>query len=259
MSSFKVVQLRHTKLRTENTKIMSIKSIIAVTPAASKEGEEEDIGALIYRESQLRKVVEATAAMAAASSRQTSTRKRSAANITATLVKKKYRYECTADGCTNRSYTGGVCKRHGAKVKIKLCSSEGCTNHALKGGVCMKHGAMVKRCSSKGCTKNAQRGGVCVRHGAKVEYKRCSSENCTNHVVKGGVCVRHGAKVKLCSNVGCTSFAKRGGVCRRHGANRSTQDESTAFGGSEFELTTTTLTISHHRASRAPIRGQEAM
>jgi len=34
-----------------------------------------------------------------------------------------------------------VCKRHGAKVKVKLCSSEGCTNIVVKGGVCIRHGA----------------------------------------------------------------------------------------------------------------------
>ena len=34
---------------------------------------------------------------------------------------------------------GGVCCRHGAKVKT--CSHEGCTNNPLKGGVCFKHGA----------------------------------------------------------------------------------------------------------------------
>ena len=93
----------------------------------------------------------------------------------------------------------------------------------------MRHGAKVKLCSSEGCTSIAKEGGVCVRHGAKV--KRCSSEGCTNHVVNGG-------------------------VCKKHGAYRNAQDESTVF-GSELPLTTTTQTISHHRASRAVIRGQE--
>ena len=234
---------------------MSIKSIIAVTPVASKEGEEEDIGALIYRESQLRKA-EAAVAMAAASSRRTSTRKRSAANITATLVKKKYRYECTADGCTNKAHQGGVCKRHGAKVKIKLCSMDGCTNRVVKGGVCIRHGAEVKLCNSDGCTNIAVKGGVCVRHGAKWTKRECSNVRCTNNAQKGGVCVRHGAQRKRCSREGCTRQAQRGGVCKRHGSNRNAQDESTAF-GSEFELTNATQTISHHRASRAAVRGLE--
>jgi len=98
----------------------------------------------------------------------------------------------------------------------KLCSSEGCTNKARKGGVCMKHGAKVKRCSSEGCTNYAVKGGVCMKHGAKV--KRCSSEGCTNYAVKGGVCMKHGAKVKRCSSEGCTNYAVKGGVCKRHGA-----------------------------------------
>eukprot|EP00984_Skeletonema_dohrnii_P004324 scaffold1532_cov111-Skeletonema_dohrnii-CCMP3373.AAC.4 len=56
-------------------------------------------------------------------------------------VAKKKRYECSAEGCSNQVYTGGVCKRHGAEVK--LCISEGCTNHAKKGGVCRRHGARL--------------------------------------------------------------------------------------------------------------------
>ena len=43
--------------------------------------------------------------------------------------------------CTNEAKKEGVCKRHGAKVKVKLCSSEGCTHEAIKGGVCKRHGA----------------------------------------------------------------------------------------------------------------------
>ena len=179
------------------------------------------------------------------------------------VARKKYRYECSADGCTNYAQQGGVCKRHGAKVKrcssegctnlaqnggvcvkhgakVKRCSSEGCTNIALKGGMCMRHGAKVKRCSSVGCTNNAQNGGVCIRHGAKV--KRCSSEGCTNNAQNGGVCIRHGAKVKKCSSEGCSNQARREGVCKRHGASCTLHDETTAF-GSEFEKTTATLTI----------------
>jgi hypothetical protein len=59
-----------------------------------------------------------------------------------------------------------VCIRHGAKVKYKRCSREGCSNLAQKGGVCIKHGAKVKLCSSEGCTNKVQKGGVCRRHGA---------------------------------------------------------------------------------------------
>ena len=106
-------------------------------------------------------------------------------------AKKQYRYECTADGCTNWAILGGVCWRHGAKNK-KKCSSEGCGNYAVNGGVCVRHGAKVKRCSSEGCKSQAQTGGVCMKHGA--HRKRCSSEGCTNQIQKGGVCWRHGAK-----------------------------------------------------------------
>jgi len=60
---------------------------------------------------------------------------------------------------------GGVCIKHGAKVK--RCSVEDCDNKALKGGVCLKHGAKIKRCSVEDCNNFVQRGGVCKRHGAK--------------------------------------------------------------------------------------------
>ena len=32
------------------------------------------------------------------------------------------------------------------RSKVKLCNSEGCTNYAQRGGVCMKHGVKVKIC-----------------------------------------------------------------------------------------------------------------
>jgi hypothetical protein len=56
--------------------------------------------------------------------------------------------------------------KHGAKLKHNRCSNEGCTNQAQKGGVCIRHGAKVKRCSSEGCMNNSLKGGVCRRHGA---------------------------------------------------------------------------------------------
>ena len=136
--------------------------------------------------------------------------------------KKKKNY-CRIEGCANWAVRGGVCVRHGAKVK--LCSSEGCTNIVVKGGVCMRHGAKrkIKRCRIEGCGNQVQNGGVCTRHGAKRKIKLCSSEGCTNHAKRGGVCIKHGAKVtrkqrKQCSSEGCTNIAQRGGVCKKHGA-----------------------------------------
>jgi hypothetical protein len=49
---------------------------------------------------------------------------------------KKYKYECSADGCTNIAKQRVVCIKHRAKVKVKLCSTEGCANQAPNGGVC---------------------------------------------------------------------------------------------------------------------------
>ena len=79
----------------------------------------------------------------------------------------KYRKICSANGCTNVVVQGGVCGRHGARVK--LCSREGCTNYAHKGGVCNRHGAKVQLCSREECTNQAKKGGVCIRHGATMK------------------------------------------------------------------------------------------
>jgi hypothetical protein len=165
--------------------------------------EEEDYGALIYRESQLRKAEAAAAAAAAVAKdvkkKKTSTTTRRRATTTSSRAKsaavtsknvvtaakeksrsKKKRALAAVDEELGR-------KRSQRKRYKYTCSADGCTNHAAKGGVCIKHGAKVKRCSSEGCTNHAKKGGVCIRHGAK--FKRCSSEGCVNIAKKGGVCV----------------------------------------------------------------------
>ncbi len=43
----------------------------------------------------------------------------------------------------------------------KVCSSEGCATHAQNGGVCRRHGAKVKLYSSEGCTNQIICEGVC--------------------------------------------------------------------------------------------------
>jgi len=63
---------------------------------------------------------------------------------------------------TGAQILGGVCMRHGAK--LKLCSSDGCTNQFYRGGVCMRHGAKLKLYSSEGCSNQAKNGGVRKRH-----------------------------------------------------------------------------------------------
>eukprot|EP00985_Skeletonema_marinoi_P020578 scaffold12291_cov133-Skeletonema_marinoi.AAC.3 len=131
------------------------------------------------------------------------------------------RKNCSAEGCANNVVNGGVCIRHGAKVSRKNCSAEGCTNKIVNGGVCTQHGAKRRICSSEGCATIAVNGGVCIRHGAKVSRKNCSAEGCTNNAVNGGVCKRHGAKRRICSSEGCTNNAVNGGVCKRHGAESS--------------------------------------
>ena len=85
----------------------------------------------------------------------------------------------------------------------RRCSADECANIAVNGGVCVKHGAKVKTCSHEGCTNNVQKQGVCIKHGAKVTKKRmaCNHEGCTNWIRKRGVCRRHGQMT--CSQKGC--------------------------------------------------------
>ncbi len=51
--------------------------------------------------------------------------------------------------------------------RIEAMQRVGCTNHAKNGGVCIRHGAKVKLCSKEGCAK----GGVCKKHGVKINAK----------------------------------------------------------------------------------------
>jgi hypothetical protein len=193
----------------------SVKALSKIKMTADEE-EEGDYGALIYRESQLRKAEAAAAVVAMKDAeserREKAKRKREAPSEEEEVPRnraprKQCRKTCSADECTNQAVKGGVCIKHGAK--LKRCSSEGCTNQAVKGGVCIKHGAERKRCSTEGCTNNAKKGGVCMKHGAKV--KRCCNEGCTNQAVKGGLCWRHGAKKKRCIiDEGCTKELSKG-------------------------------------------------
>ena len=88
------------------------------------------------------------------------------------LAQKGVKKQCSYEGCTNQVVNGGVCKRHGAKVKT--CSHEGCTNYSKNGRVCIRHGAKKKHCKHEGCTKHARKGGVCKRHGANGKKYTCS-------------------------------------------------------------------------------------
>eukprot|EP00984_Skeletonema_dohrnii_P025198 scaffold14311_cov150-Skeletonema_dohrnii-CCMP3373.AAC.5 len=219
---------------------MSTKSQATMAMAAPSDGGEvvDDICALIYRESQLRK---AEAAAAAAERKKTSS---ASTHHRTTSTRKRTPVE---DNKSEEPLPGK--QRKGASKRKKREPS-------LKDDQLRKKATRKqyrKECSADGCTNKVVEGGVCVKHGAK--KKRCSFEGCNNVVVKGGVCIRHGAKwsKKKCSIEGCTNNSRRGGVCRRHEAYRATQDESTAF-GSEFDITTETQSIPTQRASRATVR-----
>ena len=63
-----------------------------------------------------------------------------------------------------------MCIRHGAKKKKKRYSSDGCTNQVIQGGVCLRHGAKLKLCINEGRANNAQRGGVAEGMGQSGNY-----------------------------------------------------------------------------------------
>ena len=155
------------------------------------------MGVLIFRESQHRKAEAAAIAAESkksslfASPRRTSTRKRTVVKRDSIVAKLKARNASTKRKTQPSKETKLTQQKFDWKKYQKKCMNEGCTNHAKRGGLCIRHGAKVKRCSSEGCTNTAQNGGVCMRHGAKV--KRCISEGCTNIAKKGGMCWRHRA------------------------------------------------------------------
>ena len=159
--------------------------------------------------------------------------------------KKNTREICSTDGCIQYAQKGGVCIKHGAKVKIcmhegctnkvqkggvcwrhgerKVCSHDECIQYAQKGGLCNRHGSKAKLCSHEGCTKYAQKGGECIKHGygEKPPRKICSHDGCTKQAQEGGLCSRHGER-KICSHDECSNRAQRGGSCRKHGAKPNT-------------------------------------
>jgi len=77
---------------------------------------------------------------------------------------KPRREECAEDTEQRSKYTYVTLKD--AQIKV-----------GKKGGVCQRHGAKVKRCKVDGCTNQAQKRGVCIRHGTN----RSSSEVSTTY------------------------------------------------------------------------------
>ena len=51
----------------------------------------------------------------------------------------------------------------------RLCGHEGCSNQVVNGGVCMRHGAKVKRCSQEGCTSIVSRV-ECVKDTERIRW-----------------------------------------------------------------------------------------
>lgn len=148
----------------------------------------------------------------------TTTGKKNAAptvGVAADVNRKRRKIRSIDSSSSNRTPKGGVSLQQQHRPR---CSKQGCTNQVQQGGLCIRHGAKVKMCTASGCTKLAQQGGLCIKHGASV--KLCSWGDCGKLAQRGGVCYSHGAKARKCSSEGCMNNAKRRGLCKRHGAYR---------------------------------------
>ena len=150
----------------------------------SIEKDGDDVAVLIYRESQLRKAEAAVAASerkmtssaASTHNRMSSRKKIQVVNQDDTSTIKSHKASKRKRLSLSEAKEGPIRKKVDRRKYKKICSADGCTNQVVNGGVCIKHGAKVKRCSKEGCTNYAINGGVCRRHGAKL--KRCSKEGC---------------------------------------------------------------------------------
>ena len=147
---------------------------------------EDELGAYIYSTSHTAKLFREKAA--ARNNEKLSTNNDNDSNIRARRSKRKSPHEV---GNALIPSEPKECTKKKRKKYIYTCSNEGCANQVRAGGVCIRHGAKVKVCSTDGCNNNIKQGGVCLRHGAKV--KLCSHEGCTNYAKKKGVCWSHGA------------------------------------------------------------------
>src|SRR6056300_707604 len=120
-----------------------------------EEDDKEDYGALIYRESQLRKAEEAAAAAAAKDAKKkenssvdvSSTRRRASSNRASSVTARNKPVVNAAleKGRSKRKRQSSKGKEQAPRKFVrkqyrKKCSADGCTNIAQKAGVCIKHG-----------------------------------------------------------------------------------------------------------------------
>ncbi len=162
--------------------------------------QEDDIGALIWQESQRRKREAAAAATASASIKIRQPKQSSSSAKAIPNVSSKHKVR----GVVNTS----------KKRKRQPDSEDERNKVSLK---------RITRSAARR-TNRAQAVQVPIIEQSRKYTYECSAGGCTNNVQNGGVCIRHGArklKRRLCSSKGCTSIAKKGGVCYRHGAKRS--------------------------------------
>ena len=47
--------------------------------------------------------------------------------------------KCSMPQCTKQAKVGGLCMKHGGKVKYRFCNAIGCNNVTQKGGYCKRH------------------------------------------------------------------------------------------------------------------------
>jgi hypothetical protein len=152
--------------------------------------EEEDYGALIYRESQLRKAEAAAAAAVARDAKASSSTRRRA---TSTRV--------TSTAVQSKSVLNKLQKKRTSKRKLESTEAETVAEKATSIAIAVRNKPTVKAVQKK---RNPERKrklsteveGVASKKGGTSGKRRryeCFSDGCTNYAIKGGVCIKHGA------------------------------------------------------------------
>lgn len=66
----------------------------------------------------------------------TTTSKRPIKSKSSSSSRKK---KCSIAQCTKQAKVGGLCMKHGGKVKYRFCNAPNCSNVTQKGGYCKRH------------------------------------------------------------------------------------------------------------------------
>lgn len=156
-----------------------------------------------------------------------------------TVTNGKYRHICSIDGCTNRYFARGYCRKHWEEF-YKGCGEEGKLLYEDRDGNIVSKEEIIednkKVCSVDGCNEKSYARGYCRKHYYKYKGKEftvntdiCSVPFCNETVYCKGLCGLHSRrldkhgrwwllnkKVPVCKVKDCKRWAKENGYCVRH-------------------------------------------